>query len=283
MRATLKVSVVAVWLLWSTVGLAKPTTAEEVGKAIGELPWQRGPANLAVGAKSTMVIPDGSGLLREADSGKFLELTGNLPSRGTSILVTNNWWATFSFDESGYIKDDEKIDADALLKTIKETDGPANEERRKRGLPEIYTDGWQIPPRYDFTNKYLEWALRLRANDNQGPVINYTVRILGRTGYERIVLVSSPEQMDADVKAFKEMLRGFKFNPGETYAEFKQGDRVAEFGLAALVVGGAAAVAAKSGLWKVILAFVAASWKLLAGAAVAAAYGIAKLLGRKSK
>ena len=37
---------------------------------------------------------------------------------------------------------------------------------------------------------------------------------------------------------------------GERYAEFRAGDRVAEYGLAALVLGGAAAVATKSGFLK---------------------------------
>jgi uncharacterized membrane-anchored protein len=49
-----------------------------------------------------------------------------LTSGSTNILVApdNSWWATFDFDPSGYVKDDEKIDADALLKQLKESDAP---------------------------------------------------------------------------------------------------------------------------------------------------------------
>ena len=117
--------------------------------------------------------------------------------------------------------------------------------------------------------------MKLHASDNPAPVINYTVRLLGRTGYERVTLVSSPEHLDDDVKTFKATLGGFDFNAGEKYSEFKQGDRVAEFGLAALVAGGAAAVIAKTGFWKVILATLAASWKLImvGGIAVLATLG----------
>ena len=68
---------------------------------------------------------------------------------------------------------------------------------------------------------------RIHSVDDNRPVINYTVRVLGRSGYERVVLVSSPETLDQDVAQFKKVLTGFDFNAGEKYSEFKQGDRVA--------------------------------------------------------
>lgn len=257
------------------VGLATAASEEDMLKQIQALGWQKGPAKSALGTRANIAIAAHTAILGEADSSKFLELTGNLPSPETNILSSDTWWATFEFDPVGYVKDDEKIDADALLKQIKEGDGPGNEERRKRGLAELTTDGWHIPPHYDAASKHLEWALKLHASDNPAPVINYTVRLLGRTGYERVTLVSSPEHLDDDVKTFKATLGGFDFNAGEKYSEFKQGDRVAEFGLAALVAGGAAAVIAKTGFWKVILATLAASWKLImvGGIAVLATLG----------
>ena len=43
------------------------------------------------------------------------------------------------------MKDDEKIDADALLDTLKKGDGPGNEERQRLGVEPITTDGWRVP------------------------------------------------------------------------------------------------------------------------------------------
>jgi len=40
----------------------------------------------------------------------------------------------------------------------------------------------------------------------------------------------------------------FAYKSGGKYAEFRQGDKVAKYGLTALVVGGGVALAAKSGL-----------------------------------
>ena len=254
--------------------------AEETGTSMKTLAWQRGPTTGALEGKATLAIPEGAQFLDEKEGSKFLQLTGNLASE-ESILVAGDWWAAFSFNDSGYVKDDDKIDADALLASIKERDAAGNAERRKLGLTEVFTDGWHTPPHYDTATKHLEWALRLRAGDNATPVINYPVRLLGRRGYESAVLVSSPETLDADVAAFKKVLTGFKFAANEGYSEFKAGDHVAEFGLGALIVGGAAAVVAKTGFWKVILGFLAASWKLVAGVGIALFAGIGKLFGRK--
>ena len=60
------------------------------------------------------------------------------------------------------------------------------------------------------------------------PVVNYTVRLLGRTGVMNATLVADPQTLQADVQSFKAALAGFEFNPGERYAEFREGDRCVE-------------------------------------------------------
>lgn len=261
--------------------IAAEQTPEQRQAAFEALDWKTGPAKGALDDKATIGIPKGLRFLNAKEGSKYLELTGNLPSE-ESILETDTWFAAFSFDDAGYVKDDEPIDADAILKSLKEADGPANEERRRLGLDELFTVGWHIAPHYDTATKHLEWALKLHAGKDAEPVINYTVRLLGRTGYESAILVSSPETLDADVKEFKAVLAGFEFNAGEKYQEFKVGDKVATYGLAALVAGGAAAVATKTGFWKVLLGGLAAFWKVIAAGVVALFVGIGKLFKKKS-
>jgi uncharacterized membrane-anchored protein len=60
------------------------------------------------------------------------------------------------------------------------------------------------------------------------------------------------------------------------------GDKVATYGLAALVLGGAAAIATKKGLWAVIGGFLIAKAKLLIAGIVAVGAGLRRILtGRK--
>jgi uncharacterized membrane-anchored protein len=166
------------------------------------------------------------------------------------------------------VRDDEKLDADALLKSLQDSDKPSNEERKRLGMPPIYTVGWHVPPHYDLGTKRLEWGLRLRGDDDR-PVVNYTIRLLGRRGVMHATLVSDPQRLDRDIADFKASLTGYSFVSGERYSEFRSGDRVAEYGLAALVLGGAAAVATKTGFGKAIGKFLIFGIIALGGAVAA--------------
>ena len=243
-----------------------------------KLAWQKGPGEGVIGAKAKMRIPEGYAFLDEKNTRRFLELMGNPPRDNHYMIAPANldWFAVFSFDPVGYVKDDEKIDAAALLDALKKGDEPGNEERKRLGMPPIYTDGWHVPPHYDAATKRLEWGMRLR-DERGGLHVNYTSRLLGRSGVMSAILVSSPQSLNEDMKAFNGALAGYDFVPGEKYAEFKSGDKVAEYGLAALVVGAGAAAAAKMGLLK----FLGKFWVLIL-AGVAAAWGaIRKFFGRK--
>jgi uncharacterized membrane-anchored protein len=236
-----------------------------------KLGWQRGPGEGVIGPRAKIKIPQGYSFLDDKSTRRFLELMGNPPRDNHYMIAPANldWFAVFSFESIGYVKDDEKIDADALLKSLKESDESGNAERKRLGMGPIYTDGWQVPPHYDAATKRLEWGMRLR--DGRGGLhVNYTSRLLGRTGVMSAVLVSSPQTLNEDMKAFNGTLAGYEFVGGEKYAEFKSGDKIAEYGLAALVLGGAAAAAAKAGwlkflgkFWIVIVAGLAAAWGLV--------------------
>jgi uncharacterized membrane-anchored protein len=56
---------------------------------------------------------------------------------------------------------------------------------------------------------------------------------------------------------------------------------VAKYGLAALIVGGVAAVAAKKGLFSVLAGFLAVAWKFLVAGAVAAMAWLRRLFAKK--
>ena len=62
---------------------------------------------------------------------------------------------------------------------------------------------------------------------------------------------------------FQALMKDYSFKQGERYAEFKSGDKVARYGLAALITGGAAAVAYKTGLLGKLGALFAKAGKFL--------------------
>ena len=247
-----------------------------------KLAWQPGPSEGRIGDKATIKVPEGFLFLDARNTSRFLELMGNPPRDGHYLFApqTLEWFSVFSFDPSGYVKDDEKINPDALLKSLQEGDAPSNEERTKLGMTKIYTDGWEVPPHYDSQTKRLEWGTRLR-NEQGRTNVNYTSRLLGRSGVMSATLVTGTASLKADMGKFQAALEQFSYAPNEKYSEFKQGDKLAAYGLGALILGGAAAVATKKGLWAVIGGFLAAFWKILVGVFVAGVAGFKSLFKKK--
>jgi len=250
---------------------------QRIFSEIKGLNWKLGPSTGKVAGRASLAIPASHGFLAATATSKFLTLMKNLPQTDSYTIAPNDlsWFAVFSFDDTGYVKDDEKIDADAVLQALKDNNARGNEERRRRGFPTLSIEGWFVAPHYDVETKRLEWATRLRSEFGDVSV-NYKIRLLGRAGVMSAVLVSDPDSLDTDIRAFKSVLNGFSFDPGERYAEFRAGDKVAEYGLTGLIIGGAAAAAAKTGIFKILGKFAII---ILAGGA-AAIGGIFKWLFR---
>jgi uncharacterized membrane-anchored protein len=250
----------------------QPTTRDELLAQIKKLDWKPGPTQGSIAGIATIVVPQGSVFLGAVDARRFLELLGNLAADNTFIFAPNDvgWFSVFSFDPSGYVPDDEKIDPDALLDILKKNNAAGDEERKQRGFRPLVLEDWHVVPHYDVQTKRLEWGTRLREASG-GITVNYAIRLLGRTGVVSAILVSDPTSLDQDIKSFKTALAGFDFNSGQRYLEYRTGDKVAEYGLAALIVGGTAAAAVKSGAFKVFEKFIvfgvfgclAAAWAAL--------------------
>jgi uncharacterized membrane-anchored protein len=252
-------------------GAAPQPSEEQIRQEMAGLAWQRGPIDGRIGSVAAIKVEEGKAFLDSPNTRHFLELNGNPPRNDRYALVApqSDWFAIFFFEDTGYVKDDEKLDPAALLAALQEGDKRANAERERLGMTPLHTDGWHVLPHYDPTTKRLEWGVRLRGGSEERTVVNYSIRLLGRRGVVHAILVSEPDTLDRDIAEFKAALGGFEFVSGERYSEFRAGDRIAEYGLAALVLGGAAAVATKSGFAKAIGKFVVVGVAALGSALVA--------------
>jgi uncharacterized membrane-anchored protein len=235
----------------------QPSAQDEQWAQLAKLDWKIGPTQGDIAGIAAIVVPKDLVFLSSAGTRRFLELMGNLGVDDNFTFAPSNldWFSVFSFDPSGYVPDDEKIDPDALLDILKKGNVAGNEERKKRALETLVLEDWYVTPHYDVQTKRLEWGTKLRQASG-GVTVNYSIRLLGRTGVMSAVLVSDPTSLDKDIRSFKTALAGFNFNSGQKYLEYRTGDKVAEYGLAALIVGGAAAAAAKSGAFKFLGKFI---------------------------
>ena len=247
------------------------------------LKWQDGPKTQKILGLATFFLPENYSALDLKETDKYLELSHNKATGNRNFFGPNDssWDGYFSFNKIGYVKDDDDIDADDLLKQSINEQNLANKYRSEQGWSTLTILGWEYPPKYDSSNNRLEWAYLLLDDESNTKIINYETRILGRNGVMGIVLVTSPENLSTAVKELKNSLSTFKFNPGEKYLEYKKGDRIAEFGLAALIAGGAAAVATKKGLWAALVALLIGAKKLAFALIIGLFAGIAALFRKK--
>lgn len=245
-----------------------PVTAPAQEPAKQETPvkidWQVGPTTGKLGDIAEIKVPEGYEFSGKEGAQKILEITHNLTSgRELGVMVSrsedSNWYMIFEFDETGYVKDEEggHLDANAILQNLKDATERANDERRQRGWKPFHVTGWQTSPYYDPVTHNLTWA-SLISEDNVKPgAVNHSIRILGRRGTMNVDLVASPEEYAATKPQFDSLISGFTYKQGSRYSDFTRGDKVAEYGLTALIVGGAGAVALKTGLlaklWKFIV------------------------------
>jgi len=242
-----------------------------------------GPAIAHLSDIAQIQVPAGYVFLDGKQTRAMLEAAGE-PVSGNAVgflSSTNEEWAVyFDYSDIGYVKDDEKdkLDAAKLLKAIQAGNDEGNKERARNGNPPLIIVGWEQEPKYDEKTHNLTWAIR--ATSEGKPVLNFNTRLLGRKGVMEVVLVCDPANLQTILPTFNGLLTDYKFNTGESYAEYKPGDKIAKYGLGALVLGGAAVGAAKLGLLGPVILFFKKAWKLVIVALVAVLGFFKKLLNK---
>jgi len=242
-----------------------------------------GPATVKLGKIAEVKLPEGFAFVGPDSLDKFFALTHN-ERNGKEvgvILSPDHWLLFFDFDDVGFVKDDEKknLDAAKLYKTMDDGQNAANEHRKSKGWDELKLRGWATEPHYDEKTHNLKWAFKISSSSDQHQSIgiNESIRLLGRGGVMKVTLVGEYEGFKDQEARADQLLGDFHYLPGETYAEFRSGDKIAKYGLTALVVGGAGVVAAKAGLFAKLGVLLAKGGKLIVVGFLALCAGIAKL------
>ena len=232
--------------------------------------WVEGPRTVDLGQNIAMIELGQNYLFAGAeDTKKLMASVGNPPTNHeVGLVIPKNreagWFIVFEYRPVGYVRDTEKdsIDSDAILKSIKAGTEKANKVREEKGFAPLNVIGWHENPHYDTQSHNLVWALLAESKDGQ--VVNYNVRLLGRHGFMSTVLVTDPSTLAACKPEVDSIIKNFSYKSGKSYAEFVKGDKVAQYGLTALIAGGAGAAAVKFGFLKILAKF----WKIVAVAII---------------
>ena len=258
---------------------------------LAQLQFQRGKITLP-GGIATLDLPANFRYLSPKDAERVLvdawgnppgfESLGMIVPAQTSVLERDSWGVIVTYEKEGHIKDDDadSIKYDELLKDMQASVQENNKERKQQGYPAIHLMGWAEKPSYAKDSHKLYWAKDLMADGGEHS-LNYNVRVLGREGVLNLNAIASMNQIDAIRQEMRQVTAFTDFTPGNRYTDFdSKTDKVAEYGLAALVAGG---VASKLGLFGKLVALLLAFKKVLLVLLFGAGTAIWKLLTGKRK
>jgi uncharacterized membrane-anchored protein len=256
-----------------------------------KLHYQQGTIELK-GGIATLTVPENFRYLGPDDAGVVLsQFWGNpddektlgmiLPA-GISPLSSNCWAVVITYTADGYVKDADadKINYTDLLKKMQKGTADYNKERTREGYPSMELVGWATPPRYDKATHKMYWAKELKIDDSPENTLNYNIRVLGRRGVLVLNAVASMSQLPLIEENTPAIVGMVDFKEGNRYADFDgKTDKVAAYGLAALVAGG---IAAKAGFFKLFWIGLLALKKFVIIGVVALVAFVKRLFGKRA-
>jgi uncharacterized membrane-anchored protein len=211
----------------------------------------------------TLSVPQGFRYL-DSDQTRYVlhDLWGNPGGEGTmGMLVPANipitslesWAFIITYEEMGYVKDDDAddIDYDELLEELQSETSEENEQRTKEGYEPISIVGWATTPFYDKNKKILHWAKEIKFGEAEENTLNYNVRVLGRKGVLVLNAVASMSALEEVKGNIDPVLTAFAYSEGNQYDDFDpEIDEVAAWTIGGLVAG---KVLAKAGILALLL------------------------------
>lgn len=299
MKTIMYAALLAGLLAGAPIGFAQkledPAAAQippELVKLAKELHYQQGEIDLKGGLAKLKVPPEFHFLDAKDAQTVLVKMWGNPPEVAEDTLgllmpadqtplQKDCWVVAVSYAADGYVKDDDatKINYDKLLQQMQKATAKNNAARTKEGYPALELVGWAAPPHYDAATHKLYWAKELKFEGNPVNTLNYDIRMLGRRGVLVLSAVADINQLAAIEKQTPAILGMVDFNEGHRYADFDpKVDKVATYGLAALVAGG---IATKLGLFKLLWVGILAAKKFIIIGVAAVAAWMRKFFNRR--
>ncbi len=233
----------AVWLVLAATAVSSAFAQADVPFQAPATPqsaeWVSGPATANLGTIATIKVPEGYKFADSAAARAFFERLRNpVPPNLIGILApqAGGMWVIFEFADVGYLKnaDRERLDNASIIKSVWSRIERQNQERTLAGQAPFTSVDWQLKPIYDPQQHSLEWAIR--ADSRSENVVNQTVRLLARRGVLDAIAIRSGHD-NVDLNQVRQLVKGVSLKPGEGYADYHDGDKLALSGLAELITG----------------------------------------------
>lgn len=262
----------------SLLGAIDPNTMteEEIFETFQNLDWKtEGTLNLPL-SHSSIALPEGYGAILGKDIETLYAINREPLESDVEAVVFNqidNGYVIFCSVNDGYVTLDDwqEINPKELLQSIIENNKITNEKRKELGGTPIEIVGWAQEPFLDRHTNTVYWAIEVVDSHNIRSINSEGLR-LGRNGYESVNWVTSKEDYIPLGGNLDDMLCAHSFNPGFRYTDHIDADRIAGYGIAALVAAMTGGKIAKAGSLVALLAILKKFSTLIITAVAGLAY-----------
>jgi uncharacterized membrane-anchored protein len=256
MRLRLRASAIAASLFGMSLAFAAPALASSESQTqlqnerreVAAMHWRGGTQPLG-SSHGKFSAPAGAKMITGRDAARFDDILNGTSGSDSEAIVElpHSRLLYLSYNDSGHVSVDDwkTVDTVKMLADIKTATADANEERVKNGADAMYVDGWAQKPTYDPARKSVLWTIKLHGAS--GAFVNAIALVLGRHGYERFTLASDGKDPAGDAAALAQTTRDYQFEKGWRFSDYVTGDKLAGYGIAALVGTAAGATLVKTG------------------------------------
>lgn len=198
---------------------------------LNDVYWITGPQKVSLGDFVDINIPDGYRLTDVHGARMILaSINDPIPDDLVGILApaAGKWMAILEYSHDGYVKNPAmlKKDATAVLKQVRD-------QMNELEASSVKSLVWQLEPAYDAQRHLLEWSLLVSTPSTK--ILSRTSALLGRHGVLQITVVQPLSS--TDVPSLNQLASNITFKNGERYSDYTGGDKIAEIGLAELILG----------------------------------------------
>lgn len=200
---------------------------------------------------ATLDMPKGLGYLPPDQADALLHKVYNVPwtmkNLGAIIPTTVEigspafWYSVITYREDGHVDDSNaSLDAGVLMKQMQEDNARFMAKLKEHGYSSYGATiaGWTTTPHLDAAAHKLHWGIEFVPSDSKDHVINYHIRVLGRSGVISTIILCRLEQLPMVEDSGAKILSSIQFNTPHRYADFNAGaDKQAPYTIADIIEG----------------------------------------------
>lgn len=189
-----------------------------------------GGLHVPLGDQAVLTVPAEELFLPRSGADALLQAAGRpVPNDYAGLMVNEaaiDWYGALQVVAHGHVDagEVESWTPDDLIASIRDSVAHGNVQRVAGGEPPLEVRRWVQRPAYDTARHHLSWCLLILPEDSRrdaGGVVVYNAVTFGRTGYVRLELTTTIDQLPRQTDIPATILDHIDYRPGQGFADYQ--------------------------------------------------------------